>query len=79
MRALGALGKPRLPVRRLMGILAPLDGVDVNALLLHFPQRAHLTQPIDMLDVEQHTTSRVRSGARLGTPERRTVLHSSMA
>jgi hypothetical protein len=32
-----------------------------------------------MLDVEQHTTSRVRSDARLGTSERRTVLHSSMA
>jgi hypothetical protein len=28
-------------------VLGPVDGVDVNALLYHFPERAHITQPLD--------------------------------
>ena len=30
--------------------LRPVDGVDVNSLLHHLPQRAHLAEPVDGAD-----------------------------
>lgn len=31
-------------------VLSPLDGLQINSVLNHFPQRTHLPQPLDMMD-----------------------------
>ena len=61
------------PSPRLGSMVRPLDALDVNSLLDHLPQRAHLSQSLDVLDAHLYGIIHLRTRAphRNGMPQER--------